>query len=143
MSPASSPSPLTKNPPRPIFIVDDDPVMADCIKSTLKQALLQQSDQPTSLPEIKIFADAVATIEATNAQIPGLILLDVLLTGPNGFTLLNELASYPETAQIPVALMSSLDLRQFPLAHYNIVRIFTKETMTPVAIAELVQEYYA
>ncbi len=186
---------------RPIFIVDDDPLIADCLKLAALQGLkkifayqdsthfasekpapftyqsspsstaqpgqeptratspdeLQSSKtslQPTApqqldiasstrLPEIKIFADAVAASMATETQVPALILLDVLLTGPNGFTLLNELASYPETMNIPIVLVSSLDLSKFPLAHYNIVRILSKETMLPTDIADVVEKYYA
>lgn len=143
----------------PIFIVDDDPLIADCIRIATEQGVknlfgknsalgashedpvLNYRRQPT-LPSIKVFPDAVAAITATTSQVPALIFLDVLLTGPNGFTMLNELASYPETTNIPIVLVSSLNLSSFPLSHYNVVKTLTKETMTPTEIASLVEEYY-
>lgn len=142
----------------PIFIVDDDPLIADCIRIAAERGLKKlfhksstlgaSHGDPASnyrrptLPSIKVFSDAVAAITATTSQVPALIFLDVLLTGPNGFTMLNELASYPETANIPIVLVSSLNLSSFPLSHYNVVKTLTKETMTPAEIASLVEEYY-
>ena len=38
-----------------------------------------------------------------------MIFLDILLTGPDGFTFLNELISYSDTAKIPIVIVSSLD----------------------------------
>lgn len=120
---------------KPIFIIDDDPLMAKCV------ALSVQKSQPEA--PVQIFPDAVAAINALNEDLPGLIFLDVLLTGPNGFTFLNEIASYSDTAKIPIILMSSLDLTGFDLKHYNVKKILQKETMTPDQIAKTVEEFYA
>ena len=113
--------------PRPIFIIEDDPDFAEIYQKHLKR----------NFPEIplQIFYNAIeanaAFSELSEEELPSLIILDVLLTGPDGFTLLNELLSYPETSQIPVLLISSLNLGQMSLHAYNVRAILNKETFTP------------
>ena len=112
---------------RPIFIIEDDPDFAEIYQKHLKR----------NFPEIplQIFYNAIeanaAFSELREEELPSLIILDVLLTGPDGFTLLNELLSYPETSQIPVLLISSLNLGQMSLQAYNVRAILNKETFTP------------
>ena len=112
---------------RPIFIIEDDPDFAEIYQKHLKR----------NFPEnpVQIFYNAIeanaAFSELSEEELPSLIILDVLLTGPDGFTLLNELLSYPETSQIPVLLISSLNLGQMSLQAYNVRAILNKETFTP------------
>ena len=112
---------------RPIFIIEDDPDFAEIYQKHLQR----------NFPEIpvQIFYNAIeanaAFSELSEEELPSLIILDVLLTGPDGFTLLNELLSYPETSQIPVLLISSLNLGQISLQAYNVRAILNKETFTP------------
>ena len=112
---------------RPIFIIEDDPDFAEIYQKHLTRYF----------PEIplQIFYNAIeanaAFSELSEEELPSLIILDILLTGPDGFTLLNELLSYPETSQIPVLLISSLNLGQMSLQAYNVRAILNKETFTP------------
>ena len=112
---------------RPIFIIEDDPDFAEIYQKHLAR----------NFPEIplQIFYNAIeanaAFSELSEEELPSLSILDVLLTGPDGFTLLNELLSYPETSQIPVLLISSLNLGQMSLQAYNVRAILNKETFTP------------
>ena len=62
------------------------------------------------------------------------------MNGPDGFSFLNELISYNDTAKIPVVIMTSLNLEKYDLDHYNIKHIFQKETMTPQQIVEVAVE---
>lgn len=114
-----------------IYIVEDDPIMAECLALAVQQQL-----QPV---EIATFRDAVAAMNGLGEKLPDLILLDVLLSGPDGFTFLNELMSYQDTAQIPVILVSSLDFSGQDLSHYGVVQVLDKATMTPVTVATAVQ----
>ena len=132
-------SPLKILPPenvRPIFIIEDDPDFAEIYQKHLKR----------NFPEIplQIFYNAIeanaAFSELSEEELPSLIILDVLLTGPDGFTLLNELLSYPETSQIPVLLISSLNLGQMSLQAYNVRAILNKETFTPADFVNQVQD---
>ena len=122
--------------PRPIFIIEDDPDFAEIYQKHLAR----------NFPEIplQIFYNAIeanaAFSELSEEELPALIILDVLLTGPDGFTLLNELLSYPETSQIPVLLISSLNLGQMSLQAYNVRAILNKETFTPVDFVNQVQD---
>lgn len=112
---------------RPIFIIEDDPDFAEIYQKHLQR----------NFPEIPVavFYNAIeanaAFSELREEELPSLIILDILLTGPDGFTLLNELLSYPETSQIPVLLISSLNLGQISLQAYNVRAILNKETFTP------------
>ena len=121
---------------RPIFIIEDDPDFAEIYQKHLKR----------NFPEIplQIFYNAIeanaAFSELSEEELPSLIILDVLLTGPDGFTLLNELLSYPETSQIPILLISSLNLGQMSLHAYNVRAILNKETFTPADFVNQVQD---
>mgnify|MGYP000949650559 FL=1 len=122
--------------PRPVFIIEDDPDFAEIYQKHLAR----------NFPEIplQIFYNAIeanaAFSELSEEELPSLIILDVLLTGPDGFTLLNELLSYPETSQIPVLLISSLNLAKFSLHAYNVRAILNKETFTPADFVNQVQD---
>ena len=122
--------------PRPIFIIEDDPDFAEIYQKHLKR----------NFPEIplQIFYNAIeanaAFSELREDELPSLTILDILLTGPDGFTLLNELLSYPETSQIPVLLISSLNLGQMSLQAYNVRAILNKETFTPADFVNQVQD---
>ena len=121
---------------RPIFIIEDDPDFAEIYQKHLQH----------NFPEIplQIFYNAIeanaAFLELSEEELPSLIILDILLTGPDGFTLLNELLSYPETSQIPVLLISSLNLGQMSLQAYNVRAILNKETFTPADFVNQVQD---
>ena len=62
-----------------IFIIDDDEIMAKCVKKAIKG-------------EARIFSNAIeAMVEISENNIPEMIFLDILLNGPDGFTFLNEM----------------------------------------------------
>lgn len=117
-----------------IFIIEDDPLMAECIERAIR-----------TLPgdfAIEIFSNAIAamsTLSDDPVALPDLIMLDVLLDGPDGFTLLHELSSYDDTAAIPVILVTSLRFNLADLEIYNVKSILSKDQMTPLKIAEAVQ----
>lgn len=117
-----------------IFIIEDDPLMAECVARAIRT-----SSQPFT---IEIFSNAIAAMSALSDcpdDLPSLILLDILLDGPDGFTLLHEFSSYDDTAQIPIILVTSLRLSLSDLAVYNVQGILYKDQMTPAKIAEAVQ----
>ena len=107
-----------------IYIIEDEPIMADCIALSVKSTA-------TEPVEIAVFNDGVSAMEATSEHLPDVILLDVMLSGPDGFTFLNEMISYPDTAKIPVILISSLDLSGRNLEHYGVRQVLDKAKMTP------------
>lgn len=108
--------------------------MAQCVELAIRDAGVEKR-------KIRHFRDAVAAVAALDAELPSLIFLDVLLTGPDGFTFLNELASYPDTARIPVVIISTLNFQNQDLAAYNVVGVLDKQKMFPDDIKKYVERY--
>ncbi|MBR2587226.1 response regulator [Candidatus Saccharibacteria bacterium] len=116
-----------------IFVIDDDELFASCIKSAVKkhnQNLV-----------VKTFKNALDAMNALETPLPSLIFLDVLLPGADGFTFLNELSSYPDTAKIPVVLVTSLELPEADLSIYGIKGILDKATMKPEEVIAYAKRY--
>ena len=111
-----------------IFVIDDDVVMAKLIADATKK-------------ETRIFSNAIEAINALDDGLPDLIYLDILLTGPDGFTFLNELISYSDTAKIPIVIVSSLDFANRDLSVYGVVGVLNKDSMTPKDIRKYADEY--
>lgn len=115
-----------------IFIIEDEPTMADCIALAVRQLTLPDPKTGDEVqPTTEIFYDAIAPLDVLSDRLPDAILLDVMLTGPDGFSFLNELLSYSDTARIPVVLISTLDLSGRNLEHYGVVQYLDKAKMTP------------
>ncbi len=112
-----------------IFVIDDDEIMAECVARAIKE-------------ETRVFSNAIEAMQKiTEGEIPELIFLDILLDGPDGFTFLNELASYEDTARIPVIIVSSLDFSEKDLSMYGVVGVLDKTTMSPKEIESYVWQY--
>lgn len=111
-----------------IFIVEDDPFFAKCLERYCKK-------------ETRVFSNVVDAVNAIDETFPDLIFLDILLTGPDGFTLLNELVSYSDTAKIPVVIVSSLDFKDKDLSIYGVIGVLNKDTVTPKEVKEYVERY--
>ena len=114
-----------------IFIIDDDFIMAECIRRAIPEG-----------EAVAIFSDGISAMGAiSEGTLPRLIFLDILLDGPDGFTFLNELVSYSDTARIPVVVVSSLDFSGADLSPYGVVGVLNKETMRPEEISEYARRY--
>ena len=115
-----------------IYIIDDDEIMAECIARYCGEK------------KIRIFSNAIEAMQCLDYDdFPEIIFLDILLDGPDGFTFLNELASYNDTAKIPIIIVSSLNLAGQDLSIYGVVGIINKDNMTPKEIKQYVDQYTA
>lgn len=164
-----------------IYLIEDDPIMAECIARAVTAPLAQSDPQETdhwsfstenpdpaptkqspktdqqsfygTSPLIahptnndhrsfscQIFPDAISAMTEIEQKLPDLILLDILLGGPDGFTLLNELGSYADTAKIPIIIATSLNLSLRDLSYYNVTAVLNKATMTPALIQKAVRD---
>ncbi len=113
-----------------IFVIDDDEVMAGCVA------------RACGVAEVEIFSNAIEAMNRiSEGVIPDLIFLDILLDGPDGFTFLNELISYSDTAKVPVVVVSSLDFAGKDLSVYGVVGVLDKSTMVPKEIKAYVERY--
>lgn len=111
------------------YVIEDSEIMADLMSRYLR-----------GISEVKVFHDAISAISRISEDKPDMIFLDVLLTGPDGFTFLNEIVSYEDTSKIPVVLVTSLDLRTDDLKNYNVVKILKKENMIPEDVKNIAHE---
>lgn len=128
-------------PPPTIFIIEDDPLMAECIARAITKPQPSPTasiSRPPEPPLIRHFSDAIAAANALSDELPDLVLLDILLNGPDGFTFLNEMISYSDTAKIPIIIITSLSIADADLAHYGVRAILDKGTMTPQDIQSAV-----
>lgn len=123
-----------------VYIIEDDRIMADCLALAVSAATETGPDGTEVSPEVMLFDDAISAIDAIDKHLPDVILLDVMLSGPDGFTFLNELVSYYDTARIPVALITSLNLEGRNFEHYGVFQILNKGTMTPADIQSAVYD---
>lgn len=114
-----------------IYVIDDDEIMAECIARACE-----------GVDEVRIFSNGIDAMKGIDdGKLPTVTFLDILLDGPDGFTFLNEIASYADTAKIPVVVVTSLNLRGENLAEYGVVGVLEKDKMTPQEIRRYAREY--
>lgn len=118
-----------------IYIIEDDAIMSECISLAIRSS---QDIGPGCI--VETFSDALSAMTAISECLPDLIALDILLNGPNGFTLLNELATYQDTTRIPIIVISSLGFLVDDLRPYGVQCILNKEVMKPNDIQSAVRE---
>ncbi len=115
-----------------IFVVDSDEIMGRCLVRILKK---QGKD-------VSIFSNGIEAMnEISLSGAPEMIFLDVMLTGPDGFTFLNEMASYADTMKVPIVIVSEKDFSEIDLKAYGVVGALNKNTMKPEDVLDYVREY--
>lgn len=112
-----------------IYVIEDDRGWESYYRRLLKR------------DDVKYFHDGVAAIAEMDEEVPDLVILDVLLTGPTGFAVLNEMRSYPELMNVPAAIVSSVSLNDEIAEKYGVVATFDKGKMQPGELLELVGRY--
>lgn len=121
-----------------IYIIDNDMMMAECIAGAVCSCFDEDKSE-----EIKFFQNAIEVMqEIAEADVSKIemIFLDIMLDGPDGFTFLNELQSYSDTARIPIVIVTALKIKA-DLSDYGVVGILDKSTMQPDDIRALVSQY--
>lgn len=105
------------------LIVEDDEWLAEQLVRTLMAAGIRSES----------VAHALGAIDMIDATLPDVIILDVLLAGPNAFALLHELQSHADLASIPVILCTN-SADQFSgedIAAYGVREVLDKAKMVP------------
>lgn len=112
---------MTKTPY--VLIVEDDDWLADQYVRTLADGGIRA----------EAVGHALAAMDAIDAMVPDVLVLDVLLAGPNAFTLLHELHSHADLATIPVVLCtnSADQIANEDLAMYGVREVLDKAVMMP------------
>lgn len=113
-----------------IFVLEDDRGWESYYRRILKEQ------------ELAFFHDGIAAIAAMDFdEPPKLVILDILLTGPTGFAVLNEMRSYPQLMNVPVMIVSSVSLPSEIAEKYGVVAAFDKGSMKPGELIEIVRRY--
>ena len=112
-----------------IFIIDDDRGWEKYYRRILRGY------------DLRFFYDGVAAVNEMDEEVPDLIILDILLIGPTGFAVLNEIRSYPELAEVPVAIVSSVATDKDLADQYGVVAVLDKGKLEPADIIALAKGY--
>ena len=80
-----------------IYCVEDDDSIRNLVVYTLTASGF----------EARGFADAASFWEAADAQIPRLVLLDIMLPDEDGITILTKIRSHPKTSCVPVIMATA------------------------------------
>jgi DNA-binding response OmpR family regulator len=80
-----------------ILVIEDDPSTLRLIKYSLQQEGYQVLTAPNGLEGIR----------KAKSEEPDLIILDVLLPGVDGFEICHRLRAEPQTARLPVLMLSA------------------------------------
>jgi len=87
-------------PPPPstarIFLVDDNADMRNYLNRILSEFY-----------QVEVFTEGAAAFNAACTSTPDLVLSDVMMPGMDGFELLRQLRSDPQTCEIPILLLSA------------------------------------
>lgn len=110
-----------------IFVVEDDRGWEEYYRRILKSYSLS------------FFRDGVEAIAAMDEDVPELVILDILLTGPTGFAVLNEMRSYPDLAKVPVIIVTSVSIKNELTERYGVIEVLDKGKMTPQELIGAVQ----
>jgi two-component system, OmpR family, response regulator MtrA len=80
-----------------VLVVDDDPDVCDLVAYKLRK----------SGYEVRCATDGDEAVSAVAERLPDLVLLDVMLPGPSGLEVLQRWRAEPETAVLPVILLTA------------------------------------
>ena len=81
-----------------VLVVDDDPDILDAITTIL-------STQPYSIDTAR---DGVECVDKVKADVPDLIVLDLLMPKKDGFAVVRELRDNPRYAKVPILILTSV-----------------------------------
>jgi DNA-binding response OmpR family regulator len=115
-----------------VLIVDDDVWLAE-----QQSRLLKASDY-----DVHAVTDSFAAIDAIDEYRPDVIILDLMLGGPNGIVLLHELRSHGDLADVKVIFCtnSSQLLANADTESYGISVLLDKTTMHPGDVVSAVRK---
>lgn len=96
LSTQHSPLPTPHSPSARIFLIDDNADMRNYLHRILSESY-----------QVEVFTEGSTAFNAARASTPDLVLSDVMMPGMDGFELLRQLRSDPQTREIPILLLSA------------------------------------
>lgn len=115
-----------------VLVVEDDEWLAEQHVRTLNMAGFRAD----------YVVHALAAMDSIDERKPAAIVLDVLLAGPNAFTLLHELRSHSDLAVIPIILCtnSADTIAAEDVSAYGVYQVLDKTTMLPTDLVASVKK---
>jgi len=109
-------------PNKPILILEDDAAMREMLARTLTKEGWQ----------VREAENGKVALEQIRREVPGMILLDLMMPIMDGFTFLEELRKEGQWRQIPVVVITSKDIsrEEKQLLEQTVVTILKKGTYT-------------
>jgi Amt family ammonium transporter len=108
-----------------VLVIDDDPSARDMMQRTLARRGYR----------VEVAADGATGLEMARTLRPNLITLDVIMPGLDGWTVLTMLKAHPDTASIPVIMLTVADNEDMGFAlgaAAFLVKPFDSETLLKV-----------
>lgn len=107
-----------------LLIVEDDEAISDFLSMTLEQEGY----------EVCVASNGQTGLEMIRSRTPVAVLLDLMLPGVDGLTILKRMQERSDTASIPVAVVSAYadagDTRRLLDASPNVKKVFVKPVLT-------------
>lgn len=115
-----------------VLIVEDDVWLAEQFTRSLNVIGI----------EANAVHDAFSALDSMDARMPDALVLDLLLGGPNAFTLLHEMRSHADLGSLPVILCTNNadGLAPEDLMPYGVKAILDKSTMKPSDLVAAVRK---
>ncbi len=113
-----------------VLLVDDDPDVIQLLEEML----------PPEHYETLVASDGQQGLDAAHDERPDMIILDLVMPGTTGFEMLSKLREVSETANIPVIVLTAIDVtpEQRRFLDENTQGILLKSQITPqILLAEL------
>lgn len=102
-----------------IYIVEDDAAIRE-----LEQYALQSSGY-----EVTSFESSELFWQAMHAAEPELVILDVMLPGEDGFSILKKLRNTPSLRRLPVIMVTANPVSWTPCAGWTAVPMITSQSL--------------
>src|SRR5262249_48286776 len=104
------PSLMTSSPsPRHVLLIDDEPTLTQPLREALERLAGYQ---------VMVATDGGAGLRALFAQRPDCVVVDIRMPGVDGYQFIHAVRGDPETAEIPLVVLSALAQDEHTFAGY-------------------------
>ncbi len=105
-----------------VLIIESEPWLGEHFERTLHKDGF----------DVRSVSNAYIAMDMINEQLPGVIVMNLQLSGAGGLNLLHELQSYTDTGAVPVIVCSNRpELSLEELRPYGVTRLLDTVTMRP------------